>query len=197
MRSDIAGNLHEQVNTALNNINILSEMARLKADKDPEKSKEYIEQIHTKSHNMIIAMDDMLWSINPHNDNMAKTTERMREYIDALQTRYGVSISMEVDKKVELLELNMKLRHDAFLWFKEGIKNLVTVGASILHVYMSLEKNHLIFIAQFDTEGCDMKQLNNLLHRQDLESKLKTMNATIDIAVHKTSSTITLEIPVG
>ena|SRR5689334_5251613 len=139
----------------------------------------------------------MLWSINPHNDNMAKTTERMREYIDALQTRYGASISMEVDKKVESLELNMKLRHDAFLWFKEGIKNLVTVGARTMHVFMSYEKNYLIFMAQFETEGCDMKQLNNLLHRQDLENKLRTMNATIDISVQKTSSTITLEIPVS
>jgi signal transduction histidine kinase len=196
MRSDIAGNLHEQVNTALNNINILSEMARLKADKDPEKSKEYIEQIHTRSHNMIIAMDDMLWSINPHNDNMVKTTERMREYIDALQNRYGVTISMDVDPKVESMELNMKLRHDAFLMFKEGIKNLVTVGAKNMNVYISIEKSYLIFTAQFDTEGCDMKQLNNLLHRVDLENKLTAMNAGIDIAVHKTTSTITLEIPV-
>ena len=38
MRSDIAGNLHEEVNTALNKINILSEMARLKSEKDPVKS---------------------------------------------------------------------------------------------------------------------------------------------------------------
>ena len=35
MRSDIAGNLHQEINSALNNINILSEMAKLKAEKDP------------------------------------------------------------------------------------------------------------------------------------------------------------------
>jgi signal transduction histidine kinase len=79
MRTDIAGNLHEQVNTALNNINVLSEMARMKADSEPEKSKEFIEQIHSKSHNMIIAMDDMLWSISPENDSMQKTVDRMQD----------------------------------------------------------------------------------------------------------------------
>ncbi|MGC4100742.1 ligand-binding sensor domain-containing protein [Ferruginibacter sp.] len=42
MRTGIADKLHQEVNTALNNINILSEMAKLKADKDIEKSKEYI-----------------------------------------------------------------------------------------------------------------------------------------------------------
>jgi len=196
MRTDIADNLHTQVNTALNNINILSEMARLKAERDPIKSKEYIEQIHTKSHNMIIAMDDMLWSIDPGNDSMLKTTDRMREYVDALQNRYGVNLEMQVDKKVEALELNMKLRHESFLLFKEGIKNLITVGAQNCHIYISLEKGKLLFTTQFDTENCDIQKLNNLLHRQDLEKRLKGMNATIDIDIHKTLSVITLEVPV-
>jgi ligand-binding sensor domain-containing protein/signal transduction histidine kinase len=197
MRGDIAGNLHEQVSTALNNINILSEMARLKADKDTEKSKEYLEQIHTKSHSMIIALDDMLWTLDPENDSMVKTTERMREYIDALKNRYGVNINMEVDKKVESLVLNMKLRHEAFLVFKEGIKNLVTVGATNCNVYISLERGYLLFTTQFDHQHCDMQQLNNLLHRQDLEKKLKDMQASIDVQVHKTNSVITLEVPVS
>jgi signal transduction histidine kinase len=196
MRSNIADNLHSEVSTALNNINILSEMARLKADKDPEKSKEYIEQIHTRSHNMIIAMDDMLWSINPHNDSMAKTSDRMREYIDALKNRHGVNIEIAVDKKVESLELNMKLRHEASLVFKEGIKNLVTVGATDLHVYISLEKGQLLFTTQFNSEQINMQQLNNLLHRQDLEKRLKAMDATIDVQLHKSNSIITLEVPV-
>ena len=197
MRSNIADNLHGEVNTALNNINILSEMARLKADKDPEKSKEYIEQIHTKSQNMIIAMDDMLWSLDPGNDSMAKTTTRMLEYIDALKNRYGVNIDIAVDKKVEALELNMKLRHEAFLVFKEGIKNLVTLGANNCHVYISFEKGNLLFTTLFDSDKCDMQQLNNLLHRQDLERRLNMMQAAIDIALHKNTSSISLRVPVS
>ncbi len=63
MRSDIANNLHQEVNIALGNINILSEMANLKAVKEPQKSKEFIEQIHSKSKNMMVALDDMFWSI--------------------------------------------------------------------------------------------------------------------------------------
>lgn len=195
MRSNIADNLHSEVNAALNNINILSEMARLKADKDPGKSKEYIEQIHSKSHNMIIAMDDMLWSLDPGNDSMEKTTDRMREYIDALKNRYGVNIDIAVDRKVETLPLNMKLRHDAFLVFKEGLKNLVTLGAENLHVYIKSDKNDLLFITLFDSEHCDMLQLNNLLHRQDLEKRLLTLKANIEVDLHKNHSSITLRVP--
>lgn len=197
MRNNIAENLHQEVNAALNNINILSEMARLKAENNPEKSKEYIEQIHTKSHNMIIAMDDMLWSLDPGNDSMEKTTDRMREYIDALKNRYGVNIDIAVDHKVETLPLNMKMRHDAFLVFKEGLKNLVTLGAENLHVYIKSDRSDLLFITLFDSEHCDMQQLNNLLHRQDLERRLNMIQASIEVDLHKSHSAITMRVPVS
>ena len=197
MRNDISNNLHTEVITALSNINILSEMARLKADHDPQKSKEYIEQIHTRSHNMTSAMDDMLWTLDAGNDNMGKTLDRMREYIDALKNRHSVNIDLIVDEKTELLQLKMKLRHDAFLLFKDGIKNIITTGTKNLKVQLGCERDKLRLSIQFDNEDCDMQQLNNLLHHQDLEKRLQSMNAKINIEVHKTSSVIYLQIPIG
>ena len=47
---------------------------------------------------MMIAMDDMLWSIKPENDNMAKSIDRIKEHIDALRNRYGVKINLLVDR---------------------------------------------------------------------------------------------------
>jgi len=197
MRSQIAGNLHHEINTALNNINILSEMAKLKADKDPHKSKEYFEQIHTKSHNMIIAMDDMLWSINPENDSMRKTAERMKEYVDALKNRYQVNIDILVDNDVQSLELNMKLRHDAFLLFKDGIKGVVQTGTRNCRVHIGCEKGTLLYTMQFDNKGCDKQQLNNLFNSPDLERRLKAINARLTVHVNKSSSMFELEMPIG
>ena len=197
MRSDIASNLHEEINTALNNINILSVMAKLKAEKDPHKSKEYFEQIHTKSHNMIIAMDDMLWSLNPENDSMHKTADRMKEYVDALKNRYRVNIDILVDKNVLSLELNMKLRHDAFLLFKDGIKSVVQAGAQNCRVHLGLENNVLLYTMQFENKGCDMQLVNNLFNSQDMYRRLAAINARMNVQVHKSVSTFELELAVS
>jgi ligand-binding sensor domain-containing protein len=197
MRSEIAGNLHQEINTALSNINILSEMAKLKAEKDPHRSKEYFEQIHTKSHNMIIAMDDMLWSINPENDSMSKTAERMTEYVDALKNRHQVNIDILVDKNVESLELNMKLRHDAFILFKDGIKTVIQAGAKNCKVHIGFEGSMLLYTMQFDNKGCDMQQLNNLFNSHDMENRLTSINARLKVQVHKSSSLFELELPVA
>lgn len=197
MRSNIADDLHEEVNTALGNINILSEMARLKADTEPEKSKEFIEQIHNRSHTMMIAMDDILWSISPENDSTEKLMLRLKEFIDALRNRHAVSIDLLVDEKVKTLELNMKQRKDIFWLFKGGITSVVNTGGANCRIHITLEKPHLIYTLEFDTANIDMQQLNNLRQRKELADKLKEANATLEVQAHKTNSVFILQIPVA
>jgi ligand-binding sensor domain-containing protein len=196
MRSDIAGNLHEEVNTALNKINILSEMARLKSDKDPIKSTEYLEQIHTKSHDMIIAMDDMLWSIDPINDSMEKTIERIREFIDALKRRHSANIELLVDKKAETLLLNMRLRHDVFILMKEGIRSVVQAGSKNVRLHIGIQKDTLLYTIDIDNEGCDLQQLTNQLQHRDLEKRLNAIRATLNSYRHQHTTIFELNVPV-
>lgn len=197
MRSNIADDLHQEVNTALGNINILSEMARLKADTEPEKSKEFIEQIKNRSHNMMIAMDDILWSISPDNDSMEKLMLRMKEYTDALTNRHGVFIDLLVDPNVNSLQLNMKLRKDVFWLFKGGITTVVTTGGTNCRIHITLERPNLIYTLEFDTAGSDMQQLNNLRQRKELADKLKAVNAKLELQTHASTSVFILQIPVS
>ena len=197
VRTDIAGNLHEEINTALNNINILSEIARLKSDREPQKAKEYLEQIHTKSHNMIIAMDDMLWSLDPGNDSMKKTIARIREFADALMQRHETLIELLIDKKVENLSLDMKMRHEAFILFKEGLRSLVDAGTPHCIVHLTADRGKLLFSIEFANEGCDMQQLNNLLQRHDMELRIRALKGKLDVQLHKSRSMFLLQLPLG
>lgn len=197
MRSNIAGNLHREVNIALNNINILSEMAKRKADKDPEKSKEFISQINTKSEHMILAMDDMLWSIDPANDNMQKTVYRLREFIEALGHRHRSFIDLIVDAYVENLKLDMQLRHEALLLIKENIQALVQCGAERVTVHINYEKGHLVCSAQGNAEDCNIQQLESFLYSKEMGKRLQNINARVRLDINKSSLLITLKFPVS
>ncbi|HMO61470.1 MAG TPA: two-component regulator propeller domain-containing protein [Ferruginibacter sp.] len=197
MRSNIAGNLHQEVSTALGNINVLSEMARLKADKEPQKSKEFIEQIHHRSGTMIDTMDDMLWAIAPENDSMEKTVERMEEYISQLQHEYGASIEMLIDEKVKGLQLDMQFRHEAYLLFKECVRGLVKACATCCSIHVAFEKMNLVFSVRFDNQCCDMQQLNNLLHSQAMEKRVTTIRARLHTDLHKSRSGLTIKVPLS
>jgi len=195
MRSNIAGKLHEDVNMALNNINILSEIAKIKADTEPEKSKEFIEQIHTKSHNMMIAMDDMLWSIAPENDSMEKTIERMREFIDAQMNRYAVHIELIIDERLKYLNLPMQLRHEAFLLFKESINGLLDARADDIRIQMGQDKSSLLYMIECNNDHCDIEELNRFLNNRKLAEKLDGINAKLDIHIKKSYAVVECRIP--
>jgi len=125
MRSDISDNLHGEVNKALQNINVLSEIARIKAEKDPGQTVNYINEIHHKSHNMIIAMDDMLWAIDPVNDSMTRAVDRMREFAEALNNRHEVRVRLQTAGDVERLQPDMNIRHELLLIYKLVLRALV------------------------------------------------------------------------
>lgn len=197
IRADIADNLHEDVNTALNKINILSEMARLKSVKDPERSFEYFEQIHTKSHDMIIAMDDMLWSIDPVNDSMGKTIDRLREFIDSMRTRHAANIDFLVDKRIETLALNMRFRHDVFILMKEGVRTVIHAGTKNCRIHVGLEKEGLLYTIDIDNEGCDLQQITNQLQHRDLEKRLSSIGAMLRSFMHQHTSIFELHVPLS
>jgi hypothetical protein len=90
----------------------------------------------------------------------------------------------------------MKLRHDAFLLFKDGIKTVVQAGTRNCRVHIGCEKGTLLYTMQFSNRGCDMQQLNNLFNSQDMEKRIESINAHLNVQVHKSSSTFELELPI-
>jgi signal transduction histidine kinase len=196
MRNEIADDLHDEVNTALGNINVLSEMANLKVRKDPEKSQEYIEQIHQRSRNMLVAMGDMLWIINPKNDSMSKVIDRIKEHIDALRNQHEVAIELLVDDKVKKLKLDMRLRKNLFWLLKGGSTNLIHSGADNCMISIFTQKQNFIYKLEFDTAKVDMQMLNNLLQRQELSKKIDEMKARLKVQLDQPRGMIELTIPV-
>jgi len=195
MRTDIGDNLHEQINSGLNNINVLSEIARMKTISEPEKTVVYIEEIHNKSQNMITAMDDMLWSISPENDSMSKTLQRMKEYTDALKNNYATQIDILIDRKIENLSLNMKFRHDAYLLFKDVMTPLMQVGVKNCKIHIGLEKNDIIYTMQFDNGDADVQQLNNILQNRELANRVQELQGSLTMQLFEKHSAVTLYIP--
>lgn len=196
MRTEIGKDLHQEVNTALSNITILSEMASMKTDTEPEKSKEFIEQIQSRSRNMMTSLDDMLWVINPENDSTEKMMLRLKEFIEALKSKHNVQVYLLVDNKAESLKLDMKQRKEIFWLFRGGIGNVVKCGADNCRLFITYEKPFLIYTLEFDTANVDMQQLTNLRQRTELTEKLNKLKAVLDVENHKMSTVFILKIPV-
>jgi hypothetical protein len=180
MRREIASNLHHEVNDTLNNINVLSEIAKIKADKNVEQSKAFIDQISTKSKYMIEAMDDMLWSIDPKNDSMQKTLLRFREFTENIKAAQGVEIDLIVDNNVQSLELDMKLRHEILALYKEALTFLLQNNkCTQVFVNINLVKTKLLLEILTECAGATEEFKNRFM--KIIRKREQSLPSTVEI----------------
>jgi ligand-binding sensor domain-containing protein len=180
LRMQIAGNLHSEINTALSNINVLSEIAKIKADKNVEQSKEFIDQISDKSRYMIESMDDMLWSIHPENDSMRKTLARIKEVTEGLNADYDVDIDLIIDHKLQSLELSMKVRHELYFFYKEAMTFLVqnsSCNQKFVNINLVRSKLKMEILSECGKDDPDFSDQ----FRKAVQRRVTNMNASLDI----------------
>ncbi|HEY0749541.1 MAG TPA: two-component regulator propeller domain-containing protein, partial [Chitinophagaceae bacterium] len=192
VRTQIAGNLHREVNATLNNINVLSEIAKIKADKNIEQSKEFIDQISDKSKYMIEAMDDMLWSIDPVNDNMRKTILRIRELTEGLMNAYNCDIDLIIDHKVEKLELDMKQRHDFIFFYKEAISFLLQ-RIRCHQVFVNISQRKTKLLMEILTE-CDERANLKAVLSKVVKQRAESLGANVEIMSDKKTLSLVLQV---
>lgn len=197
MRSNIADSLHQEVNTTLNNINILSEVARIKADNDIEQSKEYIRQIQAKSSSMIVAMNDMLWSINPDNDNMPETLKRLQEYIDGLNIQSGVRFEFASDEQVKQLQLSMQVRYYFLHVFRECLDAIANNAKGKCSIHLAKEKDEMNCSFELEHSEIRSNDLEKALNTPALAGRMHFINASLDSEIGKTNSLILLKLPIA
>lgn len=197
VRTEIASQLHQDVSTTLNNINVLSQIAKLKAEKDIVRSKELIDEISGKSYNMMVSMDEILWSIDPTNDAMEKTLLRIIEFAKTLETKYGASIDILVQEKVRQLHLDLKVRHDFFIVCKEALQYLAQFAKEkSITVDIDLMWSKIVVKILSTGQTISEETLGMADLRKNMKARAVDMNAQLNIEMGKRDTSIVLSIPV-
>ncbi len=197
VRTRIARDLHDDMGSTLSTINILSEMAKMKVHKDSEKTSEYLNKISDNSSRMMEAMDDIVWSINPMNDNMMKITARMREFATGVLEAKNIDFSFRVDDEVKELKLDMEARRDFFLLFKEAVNNLAKYsGCRHASIDISVQKSKLIMKIEDDGVGFDVATADSGNGLTNMRKRAQTLGGKLNIQSKKQEGT-KVELEVG
>lgn len=199
IRNKVARDLHDDVGSTLSTINILSSMAKTKLLTDPVKTSEYISKITDNSQQMMEAMDDIVWSIKPDNDNMQRIVARMREYASSILEPKDIVISFIVGENIYDLKLNMEMRRDVFLIFKEALNNsakysrCTKIEIHITHVNKKLN----ISIAD-NGVGFNVNTADSGNGLGNMQKRAETLRGSLIInSVEGEGTNITLTIPIN
>jgi signal transduction histidine kinase len=107
---------------------------------------------------MVQAMYDMVWSINPGNDNLPDTIARMKEFAAEIENSHDLIIVFDIDNTVLKLELNMEYRYELLSIFKEAVTNAARhANARHIRVNLRLRNAKLIMLVEDDGKGFDLE----------------------------------------
>jgi signal transduction histidine kinase len=182
-RNRISSELHDEVGSTLSAINILSHGAKTNLQKNINKSAEMISKIGESSQSMMLAMKDIVWSINPGNDSMQSIIVRMKEYAAEILEAKNIDYYFITDNEVISQPLTEQLRRDIYLVFKEAVNNLAKyANTPTAEIDLHSDKNIIHLTVKDNGKGFDTTKSAS-------GNGLKNMR--MRTAAHKGSLTIT------
>jgi signal transduction histidine kinase len=194
LRNKIASDLHDDIGSTLSSISIFSQMVQAQ-------SKDVIPELVTigeSSKRMLDAMSDIVWTINPENDQFEKVITRMRGFAYELLGAKDIDFDFEADEDVANIKLSMEARKNLFLIFKEATNNLVKYAeANKAQFALKEENDKLMMLIRDNGKGFDARKEMTGNGLKNMKKRAAEMGAQLWIdSAPGNGTTIKLELVV-
>ena len=141
----------------------------------------------------------MVWSINPRNDTMADTIDRMKAFAGEIENQCDLTVHFDSDEHVEALKLDMEHRYEILSVFKEAVTNAGKhAGGRHIKVSLRYKKGKLMMMIVDDGRGFVMDNATMLGRGiSDMRRRAAAINAIFYIESElNTGTVVKLEVPV-
>lgn len=197
LRNKIAIDLHDEVGSALSSISMYAGITQM--NKDSGSNTEIIDKIGKTSRETIENMSDIVWSIQPKNDNFKLVLDKMEHFGNHIMGGAGIEFVLSYAEGIENLNLNMEQRKNLYLIYKEGLNNAAKYSAaSKVTVNIQKHKKEIQLTIQDNGKGFDpnrIKKGNGLI---SMEERTTILNGKFDLNSSAGSgTTINIRFKVG
>ncbi|MGB3077263.1 MAG: two-component regulator propeller domain-containing protein [Chitinophagales bacterium] len=177
IRKRISADLHDDIGSTLNSISVYSEIAYQQMNINTGNAKNILEKMGDASREMIDIMNDIVWTVNPKNDNFENILKRMRYFAGELLSGQNILLQFDTDERVKKIKLTMEQRKNFYLIYKEAINNIYKYSiCKNVNVSVALENSHLIMIITDNGKGFETSmEPETIIIKQSGGNGLKNM----------------------
>jgi ligand-binding sensor domain-containing protein len=197
MRARIATDLHDDIGSSLSQIAILSEVARRKIENTDARAAGPLTDIVTVSGELVDAMSDIVWSINPKHDHLSNLEYRMRRFATDVLTACKIDLEFRGTTTQPDLRVGADIRRQVFLIFKEAVNNIARhSGASLATAEFRVVQEHLVLQLTDDGTGFDSTAGWNGNGLFNMRKRALELGGTLVIeSIPNHGTTLTLRVP--
>ena len=199
-RLRISRDLHDEVGATLSGISMYSHIAKeqIKAQSNIDLLSS-LNIMQESSGDMVKKLNDIIWLLNPEQARLQQLVEKLEEYIRQLAEYKNVAVSVDIIDHISVIELQLEVRRNIYLIFKEAINNSFkySQAGSISLTIRSAEPN-LEFILQDDGVGFDLETVKRGNGLNNMHSRAKEIGATLRIESspgHGSRLSLTYRVP--
>ncbi|MBK8339285.1 MAG: hypothetical protein IPK99_04450 [Flavobacteriales bacterium] len=157
VRDRIARDLHDDIGSTLGSISYYSEALKRKLEHaEDDMAQQVAEKIGTSSRAMIEQMSDIVWSVDPKNDDAASLIERMRGFGGDLLSTRGIVLHFNAAPGLGERKLSAEQRRNIFLIYKEALHNAAKYAqCTSITVSIATKGRELLISIRDDGKGFD------------------------------------------
>jgi signal transduction histidine kinase/ligand-binding sensor domain-containing protein len=154
-RTRIAQDLHDDLGSGLVEINLGSELAQ-DTTLSVGEVREHTREIGARAREMVTALDEIVWAVNPKHDTLASLATYFCQYAQHFFAATSVRCHLAVARNLPAAPLDAEQRHSLFLAFKEALCNAVQhSGATDLRLSITAPEGILIVTMSDNGSGWD------------------------------------------
>jgi ligand-binding sensor domain-containing protein/two-component sensor histidine kinase len=198
IRTRIATDLHDDIGANLTRIALLSEVANqaraVDSNSDDDVRLSSITRIARES---VSSMSDIVWAINPHRESVLDLTRRMRQHADEIFTLRDIGLRFAVPASTDGLKLEMDVRRDLLLIFKEAVNNAARHSlCSHVNIELRVEASRLLLSVIDDGVGFNESTGRDGQGLASMHRRAQRLGGQLDVtSVSGVGTTVRLEIP--
>ena len=189
MRLRIAGDLHDDIGSSLGSIALSSDLMQKGPDAD-EGMKGQLQIISRLARETAEHLRDIVWVINPANDRLEFFVLKLKD--EASLLLQGIEWSFQFQNTRATTRLNMELKHNVFLIFKEVLHNIARhAEASEVTIEGRIDDEKLMFKISDNGKGFDPQCSYNGQGLRNLRRRAEVIGGELAIISRPKSGTAT------
>ncbi len=189
LRNKIASDLHDEVGSSLSSISMYAGAARMSADQAT--SQGMVEKIERTSRETIGNMSDIVWSIQPKNDDFLNVMKKMESFGQGIAGAAGMQFGFSYGNGVGKIVLDIEQRKNLYLIYKEAVNNAVKHSGAA-RITVRIEKNGKMIWMSIRDDGAGISQAkhSNGNGLQNMAQRAGDLGGQLDVASQTGGGTI-------
>ncbi|MCX6926265.1 MAG: ATP-binding protein, partial [Verrucomicrobia bacterium] len=170
-----------------------------RGEQSPSALKDQVSAMTQKVRQLVAAMDEIVWTVNPKNDSLPSLAAHLCDYTERFLAPAQLNCRLEVAETLPAVLLTAHIRHNLLLAVKEALNNAARhAAASAVWLKIHLEGSSLCVEVKDDGHGFDVgkpgRSGNGL---QNMRTRLEAVGGRAEITSEPgKGTTVTFLLPV-